>query len=438
MAESSKRRRILLSPESSRDRPPPPSSPRDLISALPDHAIRDIFSHLPIEDVVRTSVLSKRWRYRWRTVTTNLVFNRVRPHHRRTRSLDFRCIVDSVLSQHTSTLALKKFHVNGFCCYDEADSPKLKEWLRFAEQRHVEDLRLEVDSLECMFILPQFLFCLSSLVRLQVSRCRFSLGATSINLPRLKVLSMSNVNLSDNILASILKGSPVLESLELGRCVDLNNIIINSTSVKHLFLSITNFFDLRRIRAPHLLRLRIAGTCSCSKGAEHMSLEDISSLVEADLNFEILPRVHGDNRMACDLLKKFLERLPRVSTIIIGDWCLQFQLGEESNEDFNLDEEVFLCSQKENFGCLSKHLKRVEIICFGACSSWSKHLLTLIKFLLGYALVLEKLIIKVKLPTRVHELPATVLSQLLDLSTDVLSFRRALENAKVIFYYPLE
>jgi len=92
----------------------------------------------------------------------------------------------------------------------------------------------------------------------------------------------------------------------------------------------------------------------------------------------------------------------------------------------------------EDFGCLSKHLKRVEIICFGACGSGSKHLLALIKFLLGYALVLEKVIIKVKLPTRVHELPATVLSQLLDLSSDVLSFRRASENAKVIFYYPLE
>ncbi|XP_039164510.1 F-box/LRR-repeat protein At5g02910-like [Eucalyptus grandis] len=103
----------------------------DLISALPEEAIHRILSFLPVEDAVRTSVLSKRWRFTW-TTTTSLVFNRVRPRHHRARSLAFRCIVDS-LSQHTSTSALKEFHVNGFC-YGEADSPKLEEWL-FAEQR---------------------------------------------------------------------------------------------------------------------------------------------------------------------------------------------------------------------------------------------------------------------------------------------------------------
>lgn len=52
--------------------------------------------------------------------------------------------------------------------------------------------------------------------------------------------------------------------------------------------------------------MRVAGTCSCSEASEHISLENISALVEADLNFEILPRVHvpGDIRMACDLLKE--------------------------------------------------------------------------------------------------------------------------------------
>ncbi|KAL3740410.1 hypothetical protein ACJRO7_021659 [Eucalyptus globulus] len=502
MADTSQRRRILLSPESSGDRPPPPPpSPRDLISALPDHAIRDIFSYLPTEDVVRTSVLSKRWRYRWRTTTTNLVFNRVRPRHHRARSLDFRSIVDSVLSQHTSTSELKKFHVNGFF-YDKADSPKLEEWLCFTEQRHVEDLCLELDtSLQAMYILPHFLFCSSSLVRLQVSRCCFSLGRTSINWPRLKVLLLSNVNLSDDILTCILRGSPVLESLELGRCLGLNNVVLDSTtSVKHLFLSISNLFDLRRIRAPHLLRMRVAGTCSCSEAAEHMSLEDISSLVEADLNFEILPRVHvpGDIRMACDLLKEFLEKLHGVPTITLGDWCLQilsllemkgvpppsltcqnlilhglvsqwdllgiaynlqssqcleklvlhltgcptlkFQVDEESKERFNFDGEDFLCSRKGNFGCLARHLKRVEIIGFGALSFGLNHLLPLIKFILGHALVLEKLIIKPELSTRLAQQPlqADVMLRLLELSNNVLSFRRASKKAKVIFYYPLE
>ncbi|KAI3434089.1 DYW_deaminase domain-containing protein [Psidium guajava] len=54
--------------------PPPPSSPGDLISALPEDVIHRIFSFLPLRDVVRTSVLSERWRSTWTSIT-DLVFD---------------------------------------------------------------------------------------------------------------------------------------------------------------------------------------------------------------------------------------------------------------------------------------------------------------------------------------------------------------------------
>ena len=37
----------------------------DWISDLPCNAIDDILAHLKIKDLVRTSILSKRWRYMW-------------------------------------------------------------------------------------------------------------------------------------------------------------------------------------------------------------------------------------------------------------------------------------------------------------------------------------------------------------------------------------
>ncbi|KAJ0612071.1 putative F-box domain-containing protein [Helianthus annuus] len=42
----------------------------DIITNLPDDLINPILERLPVKDAVRTSVLSKRWRYRWTTMRT--------------------------------------------------------------------------------------------------------------------------------------------------------------------------------------------------------------------------------------------------------------------------------------------------------------------------------------------------------------------------------
>ncbi|XP_056171719.1 uncharacterized protein LOC115693492 [Syzygium oleosum] len=165
--------------------------------------------------------------------------------------------------------------------------------------------------------------------------------------------------------------------------------------------------------------------------------------------------------MCCDLLKELLEKLRGVPTITIGGWCfqlemegvpvskcqnlileapvsqlnlpgiaymlrssqgleklvihltnlprskVQLELDEESEDRVNFDKEELLCLRKGNLGCLAEHLKRVEISGIGADRFGSNHLLALIKFLLGDALVLEKLVIEVKLPT--HFVPRKLL-----------------------------
>ncbi|XP_056159993.1 F-box protein At5g03100-like [Syzygium oleosum] len=465
-----------------RSRPPPPMGARDLISDLPDAVIHHIFSFLPLEDVVKTGVLSKRWQSTW-TTTAHLVFDDLRPRDLETYYPDFPSLVDSVLIRCTSP-AVKRFHITISKHY-EAYWPKFDLWLRFAEGRRVEDLRLRLDAQqECFYKLPRFLYCLSRLVRLEVWSCFLSLG-TAVRWPCLKVLLLGCAEMSDDILEGIVRGSPVLESLELNYCGGVKNIIIHSTSVKQLILVDGGFSDLEKIWAPHLLSLRVSGIwCLHSM----FRLDDISSLVEADLDFW----VSGDG-IGRDLLKELLEKLRGVSTITIGHWCLQvlsaleiegvssplskcqnlilhapvsqwelpriayilrssqcleklaihltcscifkFKLDEESTERFNED----LLSWKGNFQCLAKHLKRVEIIGF-AVSLGSKHLLALIKFLLGDALVLEKMIIKVDLHAQRGQkhLEAADLSKLLGVYLDVLSYQRASQNAEVIFNYSLE
>ncbi|KAF7851293.1 hypothetical protein BT93_L4151 [Corymbia citriodora subsp. variegata] len=290
--------------------PPAPPSPGDLISTLPDAVIHRIFSFLPVQSVVKTSVLSKRWRSIW-TSTAGLIFHDVLEEELPWYTSDFLSLVDSVLLQSISP-AVRRFHIVDFV-REEASCPKLDSWLRFTAVHHVEDLR-----------------------------------DNSIRWPCLKFLLIGGAKLSDDILEEIVRGSPVLESLGV-------------------------------VRHDSVFRL-----------------DGVSSLVEAKLDF-VVP---AGNWMCCNLLKELFEQLLGVPTITIGSRCLQFESHEESKEHFNFEREDFLCSWKGNFECLAKHLKRVEIIGFEADSFWSNHLLALIKFIIGDALLLEKLIIKAKLPTR--------------------------------------
>ncbi|KAF8023903.1 hypothetical protein BT93_F1178 [Corymbia citriodora subsp. variegata] len=455
---------------------PPPLSSRDLISALLDTVIHHIFSFLPLQDVVKTSVLSKRWRPTW-TTATDLVFDGeivARP----CGTLDFSFIVDSVLIQCTSP-TVKRFHITNFE-YNEAHRLKFNLWLRFAEGHRVEELGLRLlpnTELPMFYILPRFLYCWSWLVRLEVWVCCFSLVRT-IRWPCLKVLSILYSNLSDDILEEIFRGCPVLESLELWGCWDVKNIVIESTSVKELILEGLAFSNIQKIWAPHLLSLRMSGIWGPHTV---FRLDDVSSLVEAKLKFSILP---SDEKMHSGMLKEHFEKLREVTTMTIGVWCLQklsllemeevpapllkcqsltlhanvtqwdlpgiaymlrssrcleklvmhllmLELDEESKECFNYDGEDFLRSRK-NFQCLAKHLKRVEIT---TDIHGLERLLPLIKFLLGETLSLEKMIIKADLGMEhgQEHLQAVDLSKLLGVSQNMLSYRRASKNAEVIF-----
>ncbi|KAL8262566.1 hypothetical protein R6Q59_023915, partial [Mikania micrantha] len=39
------------------------------LSKLPEHLINSILEWLPIQDVVRTSILAKKWRYKWTSMS---------------------------------------------------------------------------------------------------------------------------------------------------------------------------------------------------------------------------------------------------------------------------------------------------------------------------------------------------------------------------------
>ncbi|KAL6198992.1 hypothetical protein ACLB2K_028780 [Fragaria x ananassa] len=136
-----------------------PFKGEDRITRLPDFVLGHILSFLPsTKCVVRTSILSKRWKNIWSSVP-NLYF----------RDEEFDCdenfiaFVDRVLSCRDPSSTLQKFHLHFNHCAPE-DFYRVENWISTAARCNVVELVLAVRSSgNMMFLLPESLMTCKSL-----------------------------------------------------------------------------------------------------------------------------------------------------------------------------------------------------------------------------------------------------------------------------------
>ncbi|XP_047311009.1 putative F-box/FBD/LRR-repeat protein At1g78840 [Impatiens glandulifera] len=164
----------------------------DPLSALPDHVLSKIIRKLDLKEAVRTSILSKRWRYIW-------------THY---RVLEF---------NHVNILGLKSRLARNEWVGLDTD---FVNWVdKIMEQRFEGDIRKGRSSS------PKF----GSLISIR----------------------LESVNISNLQLARVLESCPLLEELSLDRCSNLTKVRIgdsennNCTRLKHL--SLINCLKLREI-----------------------------------------------------------------------------------------------------------------------------------------------------------------------------------------------
>nr|KYP40101.1 Putative F-box/LRR-repeat protein At5g41840 family [Cajanus cajan]KYP40108.1 Putative F-box/LRR-repeat protein At5g41840 family [Cajanus cajan]KYP40109.1 Putative F-box/LRR-repeat protein At5g41840 family [Cajanus cajan] len=181
------------------------------INILPDDVLCHILSFVPTEEVVATSVLSKRWKPLWRSVP----------------ALDFTCwnyssndkarfrfvqSVSTFILSRDLNQPLKRFRIR--CCSSVFDSAFFNAWLTTAAQSRVEHIDLCMDLK--IIVLPSILLNCSTLVVLKLT-CQEMSGFSSVHLPSLKILHLV-VFLERTHLAAFLCGTPNLEDL-VTKCV---------------------------------------------------------------------------------------------------------------------------------------------------------------------------------------------------------------------------
>ncbi|KAL7260472.1 hypothetical protein ACSBR1_006189 [Camellia fascicularis] len=222
-------------------------TPIDRISMLHDSLLTHILSFLPIEDAIKTDVLSKRWQYLLTTLPS-LLFRLPYPDSV-DRIREFVTFVDKTLVLCNSS-KIKKFVVD--FKYDSRFSSNVNLWTRFATSNAAKELHLKFHTAD----------------------------------------NYLREDLNDGVIGKILSGSPVLENLELYYFDGITRLHVVNASLKKLILrefweeevdmdeEEDEHYSVLEILAPNLPSLEILGCF----GSPNCWLADVSSLVDATLS----------------------------------------------------------------------------------------------------------------------------------------------------------
>ncbi|CAK9184634.1 unnamed protein product [Ilex paraguariensis] len=199
-----------------------------------------------LQDVVRTSILSREWRYKWVTIP-NIVFDFQLPFDLQ-GTLKFKTTVYQVLLLHTGPTVKFTLGISGF-----SSCPDINHWILFLSKNNVQEFTLTI-SLGTAHVLPSHLFTFLQLRRLHLSNCVLEPPPTFKGLSRLVGLELVNVTVVPERFAWLISNSPQLEQLE---CVGITE------------------FDYLEIDCP---RLKIFTFCGIFKSIcfKHTPLEEIS------------------------------------------------------------------------------------------------------------------------------------------------------------------
>ncbi|XP_078158004.1 F-box/FBD/LRR-repeat protein At1g16930-like [Carex rostrata] len=279
----------------------------DRISSMPDEVLTHILSFLSTKEAVSTCVLSKRWINTWATVpvldfnlyeflSDNLDGHPVGEREKRKCVARFEQFVHSVLNNHES-MNLDIVHYMRRMQKSETFIPM--EWLdrvALLMPRVISIYISRADFKRGNYIdLPDSVFSSAKLQHLKMALYTNKstiIRPASINLPLLKVLELSHVELHNDFTQKLFIGCPSLERLDLS-CCELYFWSISSNALKKLTILQCRLFEHMQISCPGLVSLNIRSHFQW--GGVGISLKNAINLVNASIRLFYWHRFHGGN-----------------------------------------------------------------------------------------------------------------------------------------------
>ncbi|XP_016444914.1 F-box protein At5g03100-like [Nicotiana tabacum] len=447
----------------------------DRLSDLPDAILLHILSMLwNPKEVVRSSVLSKRWQFLWKSVPISLDFETSFGYSEK-GIRDFVGSVNRELHYWRSFEKIRKFRVSLYT-YKKSYIKDIDLWIHFATKvANVEDFTLEIRFGGDLYEFPQFAYKNTSLRNLDLRGCNLS-PPGSVNWSRLVSLSLGDLELTDGIMGEVLSGCPNLECLELDSVSGIHRLEISSVKLREL--SIREYLNELEILAPYIQTLQILGICPDINLQQRNAASLVTAVLYLTAHFE---DGEDDLEEECSYFKELLHSVAHVENLELGPWCIQclsilelkgWQSQPSSRKSLKLnvalDQMDFpgICSflqssadletlvvdwysheprdllseytneveqsrrfETHNFNCSSLHLKTIKFINFDGPLSGNKSVLPFVKYLLKNAIVLEKFVITCRF------IRSDVSRDYVKMKQEFLSFPRSSPHASIVFSY---
>ncbi|KAJ0837877.1 putative F-box domain, leucine-rich repeat domain superfamily, F-box-like domain superfamily [Helianthus annuus] len=196
-------------------------APQDVISKMPDNVLTHILDRLPLQDAVRTSILSRNWRFKWTTIS-QLVFDKnFFEYLLKTKSENnYEKIISKILL-HLRGAATKFVLYIEEQSYAILDDEDVNHWMLCLSRKGVQDITLCKENGARLW-LPTHLFSCLELKHLKLNYCDFDPPTSFNGFPNLLSLELHIVRFESGKFVKFFTQCPVLEILTMGFSIASN------------------------------------------------------------------------------------------------------------------------------------------------------------------------------------------------------------------------
>ncbi|KAM3201467.1 hypothetical protein P3L10_033830 [Capsicum annuum] len=222
------------------------------ITDLPDNAVNAILMCLPFRDAVRTSMISKNWRYKWCKLPQLMLDDELwkTTDNLLSPSIKFTTIMYNILTLHPGPITNFTLSMSKLKKY-----PKISNLMHFLSRKGILHLVLRFSEWNRLKLPPPFFTCLQ-LRHLTLENCLICPPPDFKGFDMLISLELCNVSVSSKALESLISSSPLLEKLVLNIFDSVNHLQIIAPNLRSFeFVGCIKFISLKN--TPHLAKLSL-------------------------------------------------------------------------------------------------------------------------------------------------------------------------------------